>query len=734
MQEGGLWDTSEEIYPYSGARATKGNLIWKWPNGSTIAFRSMQNESDKDDWLGASIPFMAFDEINTFTMTQVFSLFAANRSGRCGIKPYLRGTCNPDPDSWVANFISWYWDQKTGYPIRERSGKIRWFVRINDVIEWGDTADELKAKHPGCYPKSFTFIASSVDDNKILMQKDPGYRANLEALTLVDRERYLKGNWKIRAGARNILRREWFEAIDRSQLPNNLRMCRAWDLASTPPSQDNKDPDWSCGALVGLDSGVWYIIDIDRFRGTPRTVETRVRTNAENDGVGVKVRIEEEGGASGPSMTDYYARTVLVGFNFAGVKSLKNKVTRAGPLAAAAEKGNVKIVRAPWNEAFLAECDNFKGDGEGHDDQCLVAGTLIATSRGQVPIEQVVVGDMVWTRCGLRPVLWSGKTSDSEELFELSWSGVSLVGTGGHPIFDVDKKEFTRLDSISCTINIAVCKKWKLLNTVAKLLGAIQIHRSGVTGFTGIECGLKVGSGGQDTCIRKFGSTTMVKEFQTAIASTIKMAIRRTTNHLISPALHPESICGLSRQWDHLIPTQLRKTWTESGHLQRRGINQRRVMSGIKSTPLKAFLKPLSQSTITALSVARSVASTCHSLQNFVHVNVQQELGTGRSLGKLQRIVSGVVNYFTRPNIIRGYTAHVIALPNRGAVFNVKVGGENEYFANGVLVHNCDAVSLGINELRQATGVWKIAVPTPTGKYEALGGATPTGRYTPLGA
>jgi predicted phage terminase large subunit-like protein len=382
MQTGGLWDTSEEIYSFAGAKPTKGSLIWKWANGSTVAFRSMQNEDDKNDWLGASIPFIAFDEINTFTMTQVFALFACNRSGRCDMKPYARGTCNPDPDSWVANFISWWWDQKTGYAIPERSGKVRWFVRINDVIEWADTADELKAQHPGCYPKSFTFIASSVDDNKILMRKDPGYRANLEALPLVDRERYLKGNWKIRVGARNILRREWFEVIDRSQLLQNLKLCRYWDVAATVPNKDNKDPDWTSGSLVGLLNGVWYIIDIDRFRGTPKTVEERIRSNAENDGIAVKVRLEEEGGASGPSMTDYYARTVLVGFSFAGVKSLKNKVTRAGPLAAAAEKGNVKIVRAPWNEAFLAECDNFKGEDEKNDTIDSTTGAINELRQG----------------------------------------------------------------------------------------------------------------------------------------------------------------------------------------------------------------------------------------------------------------------------------------------------------------------------------------------------------------
>ncbi len=38
-------------------------------------------------------------------------------------------TTNPDADSWVAEFISWWINWETGYPIQERSGIIRYFLR-----------------------------------------------------------------------------------------------------------------------------------------------------------------------------------------------------------------------------------------------------------------------------------------------------------------------------------------------------------------------------------------------------------------------------------------------------------------------------------------------------------------------------------------------------------------------------------------------------------------------------
>lgn len=61
----------------------------------------------------------------------------------CGVRPYVRATCNPDADSWVAEFISWWIDPETGFAIPERAGVLRWFIRIGDTIIWGDSPEEL---------------------------------------------------------------------------------------------------------------------------------------------------------------------------------------------------------------------------------------------------------------------------------------------------------------------------------------------------------------------------------------------------------------------------------------------------------------------------------------------------------------------------------------------------------------------------------------------------------------
>ncbi len=63
----------------------------------------------------------------------------------------MRATCNPDADSWVASFIDW-WIGDDGYAIKERSGVMRWMVRIGDDIVWADTPEELRERHRWCPP------------------------------------------------------------------------------------------------------------------------------------------------------------------------------------------------------------------------------------------------------------------------------------------------------------------------------------------------------------------------------------------------------------------------------------------------------------------------------------------------------------------------------------------------------------------------------------------------------
>lgn len=182
--EGALWDTSKEIY--SGlARPREANLDWRFPSGASISFKGLQYMNDVYNFQGSQICLMGFDELVHFLERQFWYMISRNRS-TCGVRPYIRVTFNPDPDSWVFNlFGPWVNPEHPNYGAKP--GELRYFVRRNDETIW------CEKDEPDC--KSITYFPALVYDNPILMEKDPGYLANLKALSHEDQERLLHGSW-----------------------------------------------------------------------------------------------------------------------------------------------------------------------------------------------------------------------------------------------------------------------------------------------------------------------------------------------------------------------------------------------------------------------------------------------------------------------------------------------------------------------------------------------------------
>ena len=284
---GGLWDESGRLYSSAGAKPRIQSREWKFRSGARVKFAHLEHEHTVYSWQGSQIPLICFDELTHFSRAQFFYMLSRNRS-LSGIRPYVRATCNPDADSWVAELIAWWIDPETGFPIAERAAQLRWFVRSGDALEWADTRDELAERHPDLPAKSLTFVPARLEDNPALTEADPGYRANLMALPTVERERLLEGNWKIRPAAGLLFARLWCETIDAA--PANLKFVRYWDLAATPRTASN-DPDWTVGVKLGrAPDGTYLVADVVRFQGGPGDVETVIRNTASADGRAVLKR------------------------------------------------------------------------------------------------------------------------------------------------------------------------------------------------------------------------------------------------------------------------------------------------------------------------------------------------------------------------------------------------------------------------------------------------------------
>jgi predicted phage terminase large subunit-like protein len=257
---GSLWEEAQSIFrPLGCALIESPTLRVKFPRGGLLQLLHLQHVTDVYDHQGKQYAYIGWDELTHFEPAQFWYLVSRMRSVS-GVKPYMRATCNPDPDSFVAELIAW-WIGPDGFAIPERSGVIRWFIRRGDTLIWADTRDELLEQcRDGEEPISFTFISARLDDNKALMAADPGYRSRLMALPEVERERLLRGNWMVRAQAGKFILAEWFKKRWTALPP--LRVYMASDYAVRELEEDASEPDFTEHGVFGVDANNdLYVID-----------------------------------------------------------------------------------------------------------------------------------------------------------------------------------------------------------------------------------------------------------------------------------------------------------------------------------------------------------------------------------------------------------------------------------------------------------------------------------------
>jgi predicted phage terminase large subunit-like protein len=376
---GGIVDESKVLYGKIGGRYTSKPPTWRWDAfNSQVAFRPLQYDDSIYDYMGAQFARIGFDELTHFSATQFYYMLSRNRSA-CGVKPQVRATMNPDADSWVSSFIQWYWNPETGYPIMERSGVMRYFLRLNNTTHWGDTREELIEQHYDQLApvveasnglvtfndmiKSFSFIAATIYDNPALLKVNPQYLSNLNSLDEVEKQRLLFGNWKIRHDSGLVFDSNWFEIID--EMPREpLIKIRFWDLAATAREDAGSSSCSTAGCLIGMLGSNIYIMDLQVLQVKGGDVIHPIRGCAIGDGIGTKIRFELEGGASGKIVEEGFTNEIQKldrRYDVKAIKPDKSKLQRALPLATQARLGYVYLLRSEWNGDFLSACEAFDG-------------------------------------------------------------------------------------------------------------------------------------------------------------------------------------------------------------------------------------------------------------------------------------------------------------------------------------------------------------------------------------
>lgn len=345
--EGSLWDSSQKMYGPMDAVPNLTNLRWDFkPHDNSLRFSHLEYEQNVHDWDGAQIPLIEFDELQHFTKFQFIYMMSRNRT-TCGIMPYIRASCNPEPDSWILELIGW-WIDADGYPIKARNGIVKYFVTINDQFVVADTKKELLDAYPdvpGLEPKSFTFINADLSDNKILTTQDPGYRANLMALPEHERERLLKGNWKYKKRGK-MFKSEWFRRCAPSAVPSLWQCGTGLD-----PSGGNEAGNDEQGIMTvgrGHDQK-FYVLEDSTCKETPTGWAVQAIGAYKAHRSGAIIAENNFGGA----MVESNIKAVDPNVRVVVRTASRGKAVRAEPIAALYEQGmivHVGVFRELENE------------------------------------------------------------------------------------------------------------------------------------------------------------------------------------------------------------------------------------------------------------------------------------------------------------------------------------------------------------------------------------------------
>lgn len=351
-QPGGLIPRSQEWLAGTNAKWNDTERRWTWPNGATLSFGYLETDRDKYRYQSSEFHFIGFEELTEFRRENDYLwMFQRARKPATGplsaIPIRIRATTNP----------------------------------IGPGAEWVHRRFILGTKKGDA---GRAFLPSTLDDNPSLDAES--YEQQMAELPTSVREALRHGRWVTGEQGLYFPAAKW-EWLEPRQVPRDLpRVCRFWDLAGTPPSETNPDPDWTYGVKVGMDeAGKVYILDAIALRDRSDVVYTAMTQAAKADGRHCRVRWEQEPGQSGKAQTAYLTK-LLAGFDVGGVPSSGSKEVRAAPLSAQHGAGNCHIVvdASGWQNAFVSQLESFPfGRYDDAVDAASGAFNTLTTSRAK---------------------------------------------------------------------------------------------------------------------------------------------------------------------------------------------------------------------------------------------------------------------------------------------------------------------------------------------------------------
>jgi len=309
------------------------------------------------------------------------------------------------------------------------------------------------------------------------------------------------------------------------------------------------------------------------------------------------------------------------------------------------------------------------------DDLCLVGNAKVMTEHGEKKIKDIINGDRVYTRDGLRVVENSRMTRRNQKV-------VRVYTTEGYFDCTPDHKIITDSGKVGVdTIRYGIIYTWKQ-NTKER-------HTSGTGTITRDLLRIKR----QFICYTELFGKIIMEIFHRVWLSIILTTIQLIMKSAICRCLREENIRVFTAKRDGIMQRlKCSNILTILEALQKNGTGVKKEGNGTRSTERGAgkqggMLKR-------NVNIVERDSEQSHTIKGSARVSASRHTGESRVLMMLLWYVSYVVKSFLKTNILKQEPAHVLAvvnLPVRQNVYNLTVNKIHEYYANGILVANCDA-------------------------------------------
>ena len=199
LRENHLIPMQRELYGFAVYNSAE--RVFRFPNGSRIKLGYCDTMQDVYQYQGQEYAVIGLEEATHFTEEQMRFLTTCNRTTRKDFSPRMYYTCNPGNvgHAWVK----------------------RLFI------------DRLYAENEN--PNDYLFIPARIYDNKVLLEADPNYIRQLEALPEELRRAHLGGDWDVHAGQyfREFSRDR--HVIEPFEIPSWWRRFRSMDWGYNDP-------------------------------------------------------------------------------------------------------------------------------------------------------------------------------------------------------------------------------------------------------------------------------------------------------------------------------------------------------------------------------------------------------------------------------------------------------------------------------------------------------------------